>query len=68
MDILEEKLDLTTNKIKQLEEDIAMLDTNMQTLHEQIKELQKFIVKLVHNQTELTKRVSAWPYIAVSEK
>ena len=32
------------------------------------KELQKFIVKLVHNQTELTKRVSAWPYIAVSEK
>ncbi|NBU53433.1 MAG: hypothetical protein EBS33_03560 [Alphaproteobacteria bacterium] len=68
MDILEEKLDFTTNKIKQLEEDIAMLDTNMQTLHEQIKELQKFIVKLVHNQTELTKRVSAWPYIAVSEK
>jgi len=68
MDLLEEKLDINLNKIKQLEHDMAILNENMSILHEQMKDMQRFIIKLTHNQTEITKRVSAWPYIAVSEK
>ena len=68
MDLLEEKLDLNLNKIKQLEIDIALLNDNMTVLHEQMKEMQRFIIKLTHNQAEITKRLSAWPYIAVPEK
>lgn len=68
MDLSEEKLDLNLNKIKQLEIDITVLNDNMNVLHDQMKEMQRFIIKLTHNQAEITKRLSAWPYIAVSEK
>ena len=68
MDLSEEKLDLNLNKIKQLEIDITILNDNVNVLHDQMKEMQRFIIKLTHNQSEITKRLSAWPYIAVSEK
>ena len=68
MDLLEEKLDLNLNKIKQLEHDMAILKENTTILMEQVKDMQRFIIKLTHNQAEITKRVSAWPYIAISEK
>jgi len=68
MDLLEEKLDLNLNKIKQLEHDMAILKENTTILMEQVKDIQRFIIKLTHNQAEITKRVSAWPYITISEK
>lgn len=68
MPVTEENLDLTNNKIAQLEHDITVLNDNINTLHEQMKDIQKFIVKLAHNQSEITKRVSSWPFIGVPEK
>ena len=68
MQVTEESLDLTNNKIAQLEHDISVLNDNINTLHEQMKDIQKYIVKLAHNQSEVTKRVSSWPFIGVSEK
>lgn len=68
MQVTEENLDLTNNKIAQLEHDISVLNDNINTLHEQMKDIQKYIVKLAHNQSEVTKRVSSWPFIGVSEK
>lgn len=64
----EEQLDITKNRIIELEKNISILQENVMTAIEQIKETQKFLVRLAHNQAEVSKRVSAWPYIVVSQK
>ena len=64
----EERLDITNNKIIQLEKDIAILQENMTEVIEQVKAMQTFLIKLAQNQAEITKRVSQWPYIAVSSR
>ncbi len=37
-------------------------------LSEQIKETQRYLIKLAHNQSEIAKRVSTWPFIAVDTR
>jgi cell division protein FtsB len=64
----EEQLDVTKARVIELEKNISILQDNVSTAIEQIKETQKFLVRLAHNQAEISKRVSAWPYIVVSEK
>ena len=67
MGYYDEDLDMTNNKIKHIESSVAELqDSILQLMHE-LKETQKFLIKLAHNQGEITKRVSMWPYIAVPE-
>lgn len=61
----DEQLDLTNSRIKQIEKDLAVMHENILIVAEQIKETQKFLVKLARNQSEITKRVSHWPFIAV---
>jgi len=67
MDFIEENLDLTKQKIKALESQIAFHMDNIQELSESLKETQRYLVKLAHNQMELTKRISQWPYIVVNQ-
>lgn len=64
-DYYEVQLDLTKAKIIELEKEITVLSENLMTVAEQIKETQRFIIKMAQNQAEITKRVSQWPYIAV---
>jgi predicted nucleic acid-binding Zn-ribbon protein len=64
----EEQLDITKSRIIELEKNISILQENVMTAIEQIKETQRFLVKLAHNQAEISKRVSAWPYIVVSHQ
>lgn len=64
-DYLEEQLDLTKNRIIELEKSITLMHENIVQLAEQIKETQRFIIKMAQNQAEMTKRISQWPYIAV---
>lgn len=66
MSFLEEDLELNNNKIAQLEKNLLIAQDNILTLAEQVKESQKYIVKLMQNQSILTKRISQWPFIAVS--
>lgn len=67
MDYFEEELDLTNSKIRNMEIVIAELqDTNIQLLTE-LKQTQQFLIKLAHNQAEITKRVTMWPFIAIPE-
>lgn len=68
MQYIEEELDMTNNRILELEKNIAILQVNMEVLNDQIKETQKFLLKLATNQSEITKRVTKWPYIAVSRE
>lgn len=67
MEFYDEQLDLVNNKIIQLEKNIVILQENVTHLSEQLKETQRYLIKLAHNQSEITKRVSAWPFIAVPE-
>ncbi len=67
MDYLEEDLDLTKQRMKQLEMQVAAHMESIQELTESLKETQRYLVKLAHNQMELTKRVSQWPYLVVHD-
>ncbi len=64
--LLDIDLDESKVKIKQLEMQVASLMDNLQEVTESLKETQKYLVMLAHNQKELTKRVSQWPYIVVN--
>lgn len=65
MQSLEHDLDITTQKIANLEEKIdSTRELLLQTI-DSLKETQRYLMKMAHNQSEITKRVSLWPYIAV---
>ena len=67
MTSLEQDLDITNGRIIELEKDLIVIQENLQTLFEQLKETQKYIIRLAHNQAHITKRISSWPYIAVEK-
>lgn len=64
----EEQLDLTKSRITQLEKNVSVLEEQLFTLTEEVRQTQYFIMKLAKNQSEITKRVSQWPYINISQK
>lgn len=67
MDYFEEELDLTNNKIRNVEESISEMQAAIMDLATELKQTQQFLIKLAHNQAEITKRVTKWPFIAVPE-
>lgn len=64
-DYLEVQLDLTKSKIMELERNISIIQDNISQLSDQLKQTQNYLIKMAHNQAEITKRISQWPYIAV---
>lgn len=65
MKYFEEELDMTNSRILEIEKNLAILQVSVELLNDQIKETQKFLLKLANNQSEVTKRVTKWPYVAV---
>lgn len=65
IDSLENELDISAQKIKNLEKEVADMQNVIYSLSESLKETQRYLVKLAHNQSEVTKRISQWPYIVV---
>lgn len=65
---LEESLDITNQKIINIEKDLAAVQDQISALTESLKETQRYLIKLAVNQQELTKRISQWPYIVVSRR
>ena len=55
MQSLEDELELKTQKIKRLEQDILMLQESLLTTQESLKETQRYLIKLAHSQMELNK-------------
>lgn len=68
MEYFEEQLDLTRARITELEKTVAILQDNVYTVADQLKETQRFLVKLAHGQSDIAKRVSTWPFIAVDRE
>jgi hypothetical protein len=67
MQSLEEELDVTTQKIANLENQLFRTHELLLQTIDSLKETQRFLMKLAYNQSEITKRISLWPYIAVPE-
>jgi phage shock protein A len=63
----EEQLDLTKHRITEIEKNISLLQESMMTVSEQIRDTQRYLIKVAHNQAEIAKRISSWPYIAVPD-
>ena len=66
MKYTEEQLGLSESRMTEIEKSICILQDNMTELSEHIKETQRYLIKLAHHQSEITKRISAWPFITVS--
>lgn len=72
---LEHDLDSKSEKIRALEETVADLQYRVSDQQEQlmalmmtIRETQKYLIKCAKNQQDLTKRVSQWPYLTISNE
>lgn len=65
MKFTEEQLDLSESRITEIEKSICIMQDNLTELSEHIRETQRYLIKLAHHQSEITKRISAWPFIAV---
>ena len=65
MKFTEEQLDLSEARITEIEKSICVMQDSMTELSEHIRETQRYLFKLAHHQSEITKRISAWPFIAV---
>jgi uncharacterized coiled-coil protein SlyX len=66
MKYTEEQLGLSESRMTEIEKSICILQDNMTELSEHIKETQRYLIKLAHYQSEITKRISTWPFITVS--
>jgi len=67
MEYYEEQLDLNQHRITELEKNISILQEGLMTVSEQIRDTQRYLIKVAHNQAEIAKRISSWPYVAVPD-
>jgi hypothetical protein len=67
MEYYEEQLDVTNNRIMELEKNISILQEGLMTVSEQIRDTQRYLIKVAHNQAEIAKRISHWPFIPVPD-
>lgn len=65
MQYSDEELDLTFQRLKHIEEELIFIKEALTSHADTIKESQKYLIQLAHNQSQLTKRISHWPYIPV---
>lgn len=72
---LDHDLDLQSQRMKALEEVVVQLQEQNLAMQEQITSLmfsmrdtQRYLIKLAQNQQDITKRVSMWPYLTISNE
>jgi hypothetical protein len=67
-EFLEKNLDINDQKMLALEDELFKQKELLLHTIDSLKETQRYLVKLAHNQAEVTRRVSQWPYIAVQDR
>jgi len=65
---IEENLNLDIYKIQALEKELFKTKELLLSTIDSLKETQRYLIKLAHNQSEVTRRISQWPYIAVHDR
>lgn len=63
---IEEKLSIDHVKIANLEKELSDIKELLMATITSLKETQRYLLNLAHNQADITKRVSYWPYLPVS--
>ena len=58
-------LEKNSEKINELEKNLAIAQENIYVLSSQIKDTQKVLTKMAHIQNEMSRRMVQWPFIAV---
>ena len=48
-----------------MEKQLAITQNDNMQLSEQIRETQRYLIRLARNQSEITRRITKWPYIAI---
>lgn len=67
-DYLSDQLDLTKTRLQQLEKELVIQQNELNMAVDQIKETQRFLIKLAQSQAEMARRVASWPFVAVKTK
>ena len=65
MQYSEDPLDLTNTRLKQLEENICIMQESITNLTDHVKHTQQYLMKLAHHQADLATKLSSWPFVAV---
>lgn len=60
--------DLQSQKIEALEKELFITKEMLHHCIDSLKDTQRYLMKLAYNQSEISKRVSAWPFIVVSSE
>jgi hypothetical protein len=68
VEYLDEELDVTAQKINNLEKELDITRHLLEQTINSLKETQRYLMKLAYTQADLTKKVSTWPFITVSDK
>lgn len=63
---IEEQISL--ERIRQLEEAVMVLSSDIQHISQAVRDCQGMIVKIATNQQQMAERVSMWPYVKVESK
>jgi hypothetical protein len=59
---------VTAQKINNLEKELDITRHLLEQAILSLKETQRYLMKLAYTQADLTKKVSTWPFITVSDK
>jgi hypothetical protein len=68
MEFLDEELDVTAQKINNLEKELDITRHLLEQTIMSLKETQRYLMKLAYTQSDLTKKVATWPFITISDK
>ena len=60
--------EIIAERVRQLEDAVLSLSADIQNISDATREMQRFIVKMATNQSQMAERISTWPYIKVDPK
>tara|TARA_R110000868_G_scaffold5523_2_gene33144 strand:+ start:262 stop:531 length:270 start_codon:yes stop_codon:yes gene_type:complete len=62
-----EESDILREKIAFLEQQIVDLQDATMSLTEGVRDMQRFVIQLSHNQILIAKQVAQWPYVLIED-
>ena len=60
--------EIIAERVRQLEDAVLSLSADIQNISDATREMQRFIVKMATNQSQMAERIATWPYIKVESK
>lgn len=67
MQYLDEDLEITSaQKIQALEQELTVTKELLGQTINSLRETQRYLMKLAYNQSDITKKISSWPYLVVN--